>query len=85
MKFKQRNVRCLSVEVDIKLFSEDDCTLSVLVNSYQRQSKKQYVFCNLRNHRCSGVTEKGKERKEILRQNKNCFECFYFGNVAKKL
>ena len=66
-------------------FSEDDYTLSDLVNSCHKQSRKQCIFCNLKNHRsykCLRVTEPAA-RKEILKQNKNCFICFEFGHVAK--
>ena len=66
-------------------FSEDDYTLSAFVNSSHKQSKKQCVFCNVKNHKsykCLRVTEPAA-RKEILKQNKNCFICFDFGHVAK--
>ena len=63
-------------------FSEDHNSLSVLVDSYTKQSMKQCVFCNLRNHRCLRVTEPAT-RKQILRQNKNCFIGFYFGYISK--
>ena len=61
-------------------FSEDDYTLSALVNSFHKQSKKQCVFCNLKNHKspkCLRATEP-VVRKEILKQNKNCFNCSDF-------
>ena len=54
-------------------FSEDDYTLLDLVNSCHKQSRKQCIFCNLKNHRsykCLRVTEPAA-RKEILKQNKN--------------
>ena len=68
-------------------FSEDDYTLSALVNLSHKQSKKQCVFCNLKNlksYKCLRVTEP-VARKEILKQNKNCFTCFDFGHVAKNV
>ena len=67
-------------------FSEDDYTLSALVNSSHKQSQKQCVFCNLKNHKsykCLRVTEPAAQ-KEILKQNKNCFICLDFGHVVKK-
>ena len=66
-------------------FSEDDYTLSGLINSPLKHSKKQCVFCNLKNHKsykCLRVTEP-PARKEILKQNKNCFIYFGFRHVAK--
>ena len=66
-------------------FSEDDYTLSALVNSSHKQSKKHCVFCNLKNYKsyeCLHVTEPAAQ-KRILKQNKNCFICFDFGHVAK--
>ena len=65
-------------------FSDDDYTLSTL-NSSHKQSKKQCVFWNLKNHKfckCLRVTV-SPARKEILKQNKSCFICFDFGDVTK--
>ena len=91
----QAKERSLSVETSFDLsdhncsgdqsFSEDDCTLSALVNSSHKQSSKQCLFCNLKNHKSYKglrVTEPAA-RKEILKQNKNCFIYFDFGHVAK--
>ena len=66
-------------------FSEDDYTLSALVNSSHKQLKKHCAFCNLKNYKsykCLHVTEPAAQ-KRILKQNKNCFICFDFGHVAK--
>ena len=57
-------------------FSEDDYTLSALVNSYHKQLKKHCVFSLI------SVTEPAAQ-KEILKQNENCFICFDFGHVVK--
>ena len=61
LKFKQRKERSLSVGTSFNLsdnhcggdqsFSEDDYTLSALVNSSHKQLKKQCVFRNLKNHK----------------------------------
>ena len=64
-------------------FSEDDYSLSALVNSSHKQSKKQCVFCNLKNHKsykCLRVTEPAARNSKT---KKNCFICFDFGHVAK--
>ena len=56
-----------------------------LVNSSHKQSKKQCVFCNLKNHKsykCLRVT-KPAARKAILKQYKNRFIYFDFGHFAK--
>ena len=55
-------------------FSEDDYTPAALINSPHKQSKKQCVFCNIKNqksYKCLRVTEQAP-RKEILKQNKSC-------------
>ena len=58
------------------------CISVPLINSSHKQSNKQCVFCNLKNHKsykCLRVTEP-VARKQILKQNKNCFICFVFGS-----
>ena len=66
-------------------FSKGDYNLSALVKTSYKQSKKQCIFCNLKNHKsykCLRVTEPAA-RKEMLKQNKNCFIRFEFGHVTK--
>ena len=66
-------------------FSKDDYNLSALVKTSYKQSKKQCIFYNLKNHKsykCLRVTEPAA-RKEILTQNKNCFIRFELRHVTK--
>ena len=65
---------------------ENPFTAFNLLNSSNRnKNKNACVFCNLKNHKsnkCLRVTEPAA-RKEILKQNKNCFICFSIGHTAK--